>query len=157
MESFLRKEAIFFLKEAPKFELLSALCHDIKMAGLIDDEESFKKAVFDREKLVSTGVGLGIALPHAKMETLNEFFIACGIIKEGTCDWDSLDQLPVKVVFLIGGPADQQMTYLKLLRELTQKIKQKDVRSLLFKAQNTQDVINALNGTHDHGFNTSSS
>lgn len=146
MESFLKKEAIFFLKEAPKFELLSAFCREIKQAGLIDDEEAFRHAVFDREKLVSTGVGLGIALPHAKMETLGEFFVACGILKEGTCDWDSLDQLPVKVIFLIGGPADQQMTYLKLLRELTQKIKQKDVRSLLFKAQTKEDVINALNG-----------
>ena len=145
MESFLKKEAVFFLKEAPKFELLSSLCHQIKEAGLIDDETAFRKAVFDREKLVSTGVGLGIALPHAKMENFSEFFIACGIVKDGTCDWDSIDQLPVKVIFLIGGPADKQMTYLKLLSELTHKIKQKQVRALLFKAQTTQDVLNALN------------
>lgn len=146
MESFLKKEAVFFLKEAPKFELLADFCHQIKSAGLIDDEDAFKKAVFDREKLVSTGVGLGIALPHAKMDALGEFFIACGILKEGTCDWDSIDQLPVKVIFLIGGPSDKQLVYLKLLSELTQKIKQKEVRSLLFKAQTTQDVLNALNG-----------
>lgn len=156
MESFIRNEAIFFLKEAPKFELLSSLCHEIKQAGLIEDEESFRQAVFEREKLVSTGVGLGIALPHAKMQTLDQFFIACGILKEGTCDWDSLDQLPVKVIFLIGGPADKQMTYLKLLRELTQKIKQKDVRSLLFKAQTKQDVINALEESASHGSYSSS-
>lgn len=151
MESFLKKEAVFFLKEAPKFELLSDFCHQIKEAGLIDDEIAFKKAVFDREKLVSTGVGLGIALPHAKMEKLTEFFIACGILNEGTCDWDSIDQLPVKVIFLIGGPADKQMTYLKLLSALTHKIKQKEVRALLFKAQTTQDVLNALNGITCNG------
>jgi len=151
MESFVKKEAVFFLKEAPKFELLQDLCHQIKSAGLIDDEVAFRKAVFDRELLVSTGVGLGIALPHAKMDTLNEFFIACGILKEGTCDWDSIDQLPVKVIFLIGGPSDQQLKYLKLLSMLTQKIKQKHVRSLLFKAQNSEDVINALNEEYSYG------
>jgi PTS system nitrogen regulatory IIA component len=157
MESFLKKEAVFFLDEAPKFELLSAFCHKLKLRGLIDNEEAFKKAVFDREKLVSTGVGLGIALPHAKMETLDEFFIACGILKEGTCDWDSIDQLPVKVIFLIGGPADKQLVYLKLLSELTHKIKQKHVRSLLFKATTTQDVLQALNGKIEHGSDSSSS
>ncbi len=156
MEFALKKKAIFFLKEAPKFELLSDLCHQIKQAGLIDDEKAFTKAVFDREKLVSTGVGLGIALPHAKMDSLDHFFVACGILKEGTCEWDAIDQLPVKVIFLIGGPSDQQLVYLKLLSELTQKIKQKQVRSLLFKAKNTQDVLNALNG-NNHGFDTSSS
>jgi nitrogen PTS system EIIA component len=156
MESFLKKEAVFFLEEAPKYELLADLCHKIKAAGLIEDEDAFKKAVFDREKLVSTGVGLGIALPHAKVDLLSEFFIACGILKDGTCDWDSIDQLPVKVIFLIGGPSDKQLIYLKLLSELTQKIKQKQVRSLLFKARNTQDVLNALNG-QNHGFDTASS
>jgi mannitol/fructose-specific phosphotransferase system IIA component (Ntr-type) len=146
MESFFKKKAIFFLDEAPKFELLAQFCEKIKTAGLIDDVKTFTDAVFDRERLVSTGVGLGIALPHAKMDALNEFFIACGILKQGTCDWDSIDQLPVKVIFLIGGPSNRQLVYLKLLSDLTHRIKQKQVRSLLFKAKTTQDVLNALNG-----------
>ncbi len=141
---YLKTEAIFFLDEAPKFELLVDFCHKLRKAELIDDEKAFREAVFEREKLVSTGVGLGIALPHAKLDALEDFFIACAILKDGTCDWESIDQLPVKVIFLIGGPSNQQLKYLKLLSELTLKIKQKHVRAQLFKAKTRAEVLAAL-------------
>lgn len=144
LSAYLRPDAIFFLDEAPKFELLKALCQKLKASGVIEDQVAFEKAVFERENLVSTGVGMGIALPHAKLDALDDFFIACGILMEGTCDWDSIDQLPVKVIFLIGGPSHQQLKYLKLLSELTQKIKQKSVRQALFKAKTKAEVLEAL-------------
>ena len=69
-----------------------------------------------REKIVSTGIGMGVAIPHAKLPSFDRFFLAVGLqkVKDGI-DWDALDGAPVRLIFMIGGPANQQTDYLKIL------------------------------------------
>jgi PTS system nitrogen regulatory IIA component len=112
---------------------------------LVDQMSGDKKLIFDavmrREKVISTGIGIGIALPHAKLDGLEEFQITIGIVNHDGINWQSIDELPVKLIILICGPDDKHKEYLKLLSELTKKIKQENFRQSLFLAKSREEVV----------------
>jgi len=70
--------------------------------------------MLEREKIVSTGIGMGVAIPHAKLTSVEDFFIAIGILSKGV-QWNALDGGPVRLIFMIGGPDDKQTAYLQIL------------------------------------------
>jgi PTS system nitrogen regulatory IIA component len=120
--------------------VLHQLVHSVQESGKIEDEESFFKAIIEREKIVSTGIGMGVAIPHAKLHSYNHFFIAIGILKKPV-EWNALDGAPVRLVFMIGGPDDKQTEYLQLLSSLTQAIKDEDRRKRLLTLQDPISII----------------
>ena len=85
---------------------------------MTNDPETFKKALFEREKIISTGMGYGIAFPHVKIDAISEFFITVGISEKGV-DWDAFDQMPVHIICLIGGPDNSHNNYLRILAKLS--------------------------------------
>jgi PTS system nitrogen regulatory IIA component len=105
----------------------------------ITDKKAFQKAVFEREAIVSTGIGLEVAIPHAKLTNQDQFFIATAVLGQGV-EWDSLDKLPVRIVFLIGGPQDSQTEYLKILSSLTLAIKDEEKRKKILSSKTPTDV-----------------
>lgn len=109
-------------------------------AGRIPDDAFFLKAILDREQLVTTGIGMGIAIPHAKLPTLDDFFIAITILRRGV-DWKALDGAPVRAVFLIGGPDDKPTEYLKILSGLTTLLNDEERRKKLIHASQVSDVM----------------
>jgi len=106
----------------------------------IDHSKVFD-AVMQRERVVSTGIGIGIAIPHAKIEEIDDFYVAIGIIKNEGVDWDAIDHLPVKLVLLICGPQERHGEYLQLLLKLTKKIKEEETRRALFVAKTEEEVV----------------
>jgi PTS system nitrogen regulatory IIA component len=106
----------------------------------IDHSKVFD-AVMQRERVVSTGIGIGIAIPHAKIEEIDDFYVAIGIIKNEGVDWDAIDHLPVKLVLLICGPQERHGEYLQLLSKLTKKIKEEETRRALFVAKTEEEVV----------------
>lgn len=107
----------------------------------IPDEVAFYQAILARENVISTGIGMGIAIPHAKMESIDEFFIVIGIHKGSGIDWNGIDGLPVKLVFMIGGPQNSHKEYLKLLSQLTSFLKEERKRETLIRAKNAEEVV----------------
>ena len=107
----------------------------------LDDTEAFRQAIFQRERLVSTGIGMGVAIPHAKMKSFSDFFIVVGIQRKKGLDWNGLDKIPVKLIFMIGGPEDRQTEYLQILSLLTAAIKDAELRKELLKAACSEEVI----------------
>jgi nitrogen PTS system EIIA component len=131
---------VFFLESESRDDTLKELVHLIYTAGKITDEEAFLKAIMQREKLISTGIGMGVAIPHAKLHTYDKFFISICILKKAI-DWNSLDGAPVRLVFMIGGPDDKKTEYLQLLSELTHIIKEKEKRKALLSTNDPQAII----------------
>ncbi len=121
-------------------ETLHHLVHQIYEAGKIEDEEAFYQAIIEREKIVSTGIGMGVAIPHAKLPAYDQFFIALGILQRPV-DWHALDGAPVRLVFMIGGPDDKQTEYLQILSSLTQAIKDEERRKKLLTLQQPSAMI----------------
>ena len=142
ISSFLDHKNILFLTEESRDGALAKLVDSLLDSGKIDDKESFYEAIIERENVVSTGVGLGIAIPHAKKTHYKNFFIAIGIQKSKGLEWDSLDKSLVRLILMIGGPEDRQNDYLKILSKLTSVIRNEKDRKSIIQAESTDDILN---------------
>lgn len=136
-------DRIVWLSSDTKEEVLRELVDVISRAPQIGDRDELLKAVLEREKIMSTGIGLGIAVPHAKIGSVSDFVIAMGISRKGV-EFDSLDNKPVHIVVMIAGPADQQDRYIRILAKVVLALKDPKVRETVLKAETPQEVLRAL-------------
>jgi len=136
-------DRIVWLSSDTKEEVLRELVDVISRAPQIGDRDELLKAVLEREKIMSTGIGLGIAVPHAKIGSVSDFVIAIGISRKGV-EFDSLDNKPVHIVVMIAGPADQQDRYIRILAKVVLALKDPKVRETVLKAETPQEVLRAL-------------
>jgi nitrogen PTS system EIIA component len=145
LHKYLDEKHISFLEgiESKKDALLS-LIGLLEKGNKLKCKDSFYQAIIDREKLISTGIGLGVAIPHAKLDGYEDFFIAIGISHKKGISWDSLDNLPVKLIFMIGGPEKMQTKYLQILSHLTSVIRQENIRKQLLKTRDVKQLIDLL-------------
>jgi len=137
---YLDQKLVTFLGVETRDEALRAMVEVVSTSGKIQNKEDFFKAIVDREEIVSTGIGMGVAIPHSKLPTYDDFFISIGILKKGV-DWNALDGAPVRIVFLIGGPDDKQTEYLQILSGLTVAIKDEERRKKLLTLNSPEDII----------------
>ena len=142
MEELLRSDQVFFLDTSTKDETLAEM---IARLDFFEEKgrEEFAVALHQREKLVSTGLGMGVAIPHARLPSLNKFFIAIAILKQGV-DWQALDGLPVRIVVMVGGPAGRPGDYLQVLSRLTLALKSEECRKKILQLSNQQEIVNLL-------------
>ncbi len=146
LSSYLDEMLVCFLEAKTRDEALLYMVERLAHARQLEDASVFYRAVIEREQIVSTGVGQGVAIPHAKLPGCDRFFIAVGIQKGEGLDWGALDGSPVNLIFLIGGPDNRPTEYLKLLSGLTFAAKDEQRRKQLFKAQQPQEVVDLFKG-----------
>lgn len=137
---YMNRELIAFIDADLRDDVLRKLVDVVYEAGKIQDKDQFFNAILDREKIVSTGIGMGVAIPHAKLHSYDHFFIAIGFLKKPV-DWKSLDGTPVRIVFMIGGPDDKQTEYLQILSHLTHAIKDEELRKKLLNLSEKSEII----------------
>jgi PTS system nitrogen regulatory IIA component len=141
ISNYLDERLVLFLNAGSRDEALEQLVNLLEKAGKLKNSKVFHEAILEREKIVSTGIGLGVAIPHAKLQGYDEFFIAIGIQAKNGIEWNALDSSPVRLIFMIGGPENKQTEYLKILSHLTMAIKHEERRKKLLKAYDAKDVI----------------
>ena len=130
---------IAILDGGAKNEILGRLIELSRSDELVQDFEKFRKEVLQRESIVSTGIGMGVAIPHVKTKSVRSFFITVGVFRKGV-DWDSLDGKPVHIAFLIGGPENHQ-EYLQILAKLTLIIRNEQKRRAIVEASSPEQVL----------------
>ncbi len=143
---YLDKRLVVFLEVDTQREALLELVNVLDRENKLLDKDQFFDAILEREKIVSTGIGLGLAVPHAKLEGYPDFFIAIGVQSKKGIDWNTLDGAPVRIIFMIGGPGNQQTEYLKILSSLTLAIKNEERRKKILKAKTPQEIIELFHG-----------
>lgn len=141
ISKYLDERLVLFLNAESRDEALEQMIALLNRAKKLKDPKIFHDAILEREKIVSTGIGLGVAIPHAKLQGYNDFFIAIGIQSKKGIEWNALDGAPVRLIFLIGGPENKQTEYLQILSHLTMAIKNEERRKKLLKSYDTHDVI----------------
>ncbi|KIC76173.1 hypothetical protein DB42_EA00450 [Neochlamydia sp. EPS4] len=127
ISKYLDSRNILFMSAEDRDEALHAMVENLHQNRFLHDKEAFYQAILEREKVVSTGIGMGVAIPHAKLKGYESFFIAIGILQKGV-DWNSLDGSPVRIIIMIGGPDDKQTEYLQILSALTTAVKDENRR-----------------------------
>lgn len=137
---YLDPKLVMFLEASHRDEVLALMIDRVFSLGKIDDKKRFFDAIVSREEIVSTGIGMGVAIPHSKFSNCRDFFIVIGILKNGV-DWHSLDGGLVRIIFLIGGPDDKQTEYLQLLSSLTLAIKNEEMRKKMLTLNSAEAMM----------------
>lgn len=137
----LTKELIILdLKAKTKLEVIESLANLALQNNKVNNAESFIKAVLAREAEYSTGVGFQIAIPHGKDESILEPVLLYARVQD--VDWQSMDDQPVKAVFMIGVPAQSEgQIHLQILAKLSRSLMKDEFREALFKAQSKEEVL----------------
>jgi PTS system nitrogen regulatory IIA component len=146
----LKKELVFFSNLAKKKDNLEALIRLVKNENLVEDAETLRRSVFSREELMSTGIGLGIAVPHVRIEDIQNIIIAIGINKNGIEDYDSLDGEPVRLVIMIIAGEKQHKEYLILLSQIVKILKKNSMIGKLLEAKRAEEVIGLMSGNFNN-------
>ena len=101
------------------------------------------QALKDREAMMSTGIGNGIAIPHAKLEGLNKLILLFARSQVGV-NFQALDDAPVNLIFLVIGPLTNASEYMKLLAAISALLKKKKIRNALIAAKDKAEIIAAI-------------
>jgi fructose-specific phosphotransferase system IIA component len=125
-----------FEKQGIIEELINVMDHEHK----IQDHNKVLQAVLEREKMMSTGIGNGVAIPHGKSQGVEELAVALGITSQEV-NFDSLDGKPVRIVFLLVGPEKASSTHIKMLSRISRLLNQAAFRQKLIQAQSSADVM----------------
>lgn len=145
ISNYLDPRLVLFLDAEKRDDVLLELVGQLNTLSKLKNADLFYEALQKREQIVSTGIGLGVAIPHAKLEGYDDFFIAIGIHRKGV-EWNALDGAPVRLIFMIGGPDNKQTEYLKILSLLTLAIKSEERRKKMVKAKSADEVLQLFAG-----------
>jgi fructose-specific phosphotransferase system IIA component len=133
----------FDLKGKTKNEIIEELVNIASRSKLVKDKDEVLKAVLEREKLVTTGVGYGVAFPHAKTKAIKGIVIAFGRSKAGI-DFDAMDKKPVHLFFLIAAPEDAIGAHLNVMARLSYLMKSEKNRDILMKISSPKELLELL-------------
>ena len=133
----------FDLKSTNKEAVIEELIEILNKDGKLKDKDKFKEAVIKREKDYSTGIGMGVAIPHGKDSSVQEPALTFGISREGI-DFESMDDEKAHIFFLIAVPENSDNLHLQVLSQISRRLMHTEVRERLFKAQNYQEVLEAF-------------
>jgi fructose PTS system EIIBC or EIIC component len=144
----LRKETIALdLQASSKPAVIDELVYVLDQSGNLQDAEEFKKAILNREAQSTTGIGEGIAIPHAKTTAVKSPAIAFGKSTAGI-DYESLDGAPAHLFFMIAATEGANQTHLEALSRLSSMLMDENVRQSLVNASTKEEVLDIIN-LHD--------
>lgn len=138
-----REAVILELGSRDKEGAIRELTQPLALAGLVADTEGFVAAILRRENLESTGVGLGVAIPHARTDTVSTTVLAFGRSAAGI-DFASLDGKPSHLVFLIAAPESAKRDYISTLARVSGLLRRSEVRVGLNKAKTIEEIYTVL-------------
>ena len=144
LSNYIDKDLIFLLKEEKKKKVLLQMIDYICENKELNNKENINEAIFYRESLMSTGIGLGIAVPHVRIKGIKEPVVAVGIQREGIPDYETIDNIPVKIVVLIIAGEGQHKEYIRILSLIVTKLKQSEVREKLIEAKSKKELFEIL-------------
>ena len=129
------------LEAASKEDALIRLTELLYQSGALSDKDAFLQDVLEREKISTTGIGNGIAIPHGKSASVIETTVAIGRLTEET-EWESVDDKPVKLVVLLAvNDEDRTGNHVRLLSQMARKLASEESCKRLLNAESTEEII----------------
>ncbi len=144
LEDALERDSIIeSLGGAEKREVLDEMVTDLceKVTGL--NKEKLLEVLLEREKLGSTGIGYGVAIPHGKMKDLKKIVVSFARSRKGV-DFQATDEKPVHLFFLIVAPENSTASHLKILSDISCILKESDLRKKLQRARDKDEIYRII-------------
>jgi len=140
----LRPERVIIVDRATKAEALDRLIDVLAATPEVRSRQDLAEGIHHRERLMSTGIGLGCGVPHVRLDSVSEPVMAVGIFPGGVEGYDSLDGKTVRVVFMVAAGTGQHELHLRLLAQIGEFMKDERVVDELLKAQTPAAAYAAL-------------
>ena len=146
LSTILELNRVVILEKATKQEVLDLLIDKLADTDFVKSKADLQTGIYEREELMSTGIGLNLGIPHVRMSSIRDLALAVALVKNGIDDYESLDSSVVKLVFMIVAREDQHAAHLKLLSHLSSNLKTDEIRENLLKAESEEELYAYLGG-----------
>ena len=144
IKSVLTEDNVLFIDCETKEEALSLLIDKVSEGLTARDKQEITDGIFHREKLMSTGIGLGIAVPHVRLPSLNNISMVAALHKGGIDSYGSIDGKGVNFIFMIVAGKEQHSEHIKLLSAISRTLKNETLRKELFNAESISEFYNLI-------------
>ena len=144
MASILSRERIAFIEAAYKEAAFTHLVDLMATSPQIHDRNQLLEQLFQREELMSTGIGMGIGVPHVRLNTVDDLVVAFGICREPVVDYTSLDDEPIRLIAMIAVNSDQHAKHIRALSAVTGILKDKAIRMAVLAAESPDQAYDLL-------------
>ena len=131
------------LKQGTKSEVIRELTGLAAHSGRVDSTEKLLSALIARETIQTTGIGHGMAIPHATAEGVKGLVLVLGIKKEGV-EFDSLDQMPVHLIFLLAGEPRLQTSFLSILSKISRFFRKEEFRNQIIHSTSAAEILSLI-------------
>lgn len=144
VENLVSPDRIIFLNYAKKRDALVALADNLAGAPQVKSRQELSAEILRREELMSTAIGRGIAIPHVRLSSITDLVVSVGISHCDIIDFQSLDDVPVRLLFMIAAAYNQHAYYLQTLSFFSARIKSGELRSALLATTTPQAAYELL-------------
>ena len=131
------------LAKTAKDEVINAMIDVLSQSSKVADKEKVRTAIFEREKIMSTGVGNGFAIPHGKTDGVSDIVAAFGVTAQ-PIDYQALDGKPVRLIFVLVGRENMVGPHIKLLSRISRLMNKEEFRNKLMEIKTPKEVIEAF-------------
>jgi PTS system fructose-specific IIC component len=131
------------LKGSTKETVINEMVDLVSNSNKVLDKEKVRDAIFEREKIMTTGVGNGFAIPHGKTDAITDIIAAFGI-SDNPIDYQALDEKPVRLLFLLVGKENMVGPHIKLLSRISRLMNKEEFRQKLLNLRSAAEVIEII-------------
>lgn len=144
LRDIIREELVLVpLEEQTQEGVIREIIRFLSVGNFIDDPNHIFDIVMERERILSTGIGSGIAIPHGKSNNIEEPIVVLGISKKGI-DYKSLDKKEVYLVFLLLTPENDKGMHIRLLSRISRLLNKKECRLALMEAESVKKAVEII-------------
>lgn len=144
VKNILSPDRIVFLNHSTKHDALVALALNLSTAPQVKNGQELTTEILKREELMSTAIGRGIAIPHVRLASVTDLVMAVGISKTDIIDFNTIDDTPVRLLFMIAAAYNQHSYYLQTLSFFSSRLKNQELRDGLLAVETPMDAYNLL-------------
>lgn len=144
VKNILSPERIVFMNHQTKHDSLVRLAQNLATAPQVKDAKELEAEILKREELMSTSIGRGLAIPHVRLSSVTDLVMSVGISKCDIIGFQPVDEIPVRILFMIAAAYNQHSYYLKTLSFFSAKLKDVSLREALLNSESPMDAYNLL-------------
>lgn len=131
------------LLKKDKTEIIGELIDILEPGGILYDKNKVLEAVLEREKIMSTGIGNSVAIPHGKSPEVKELTVSMGVTAQDV-DFESLDGKPVRIIFMLVGPEKPASLHIKMLSRISRLCNQPALRKKIIESKSPLEILNLI-------------
>lgn len=144
VKNILSPDRIIFLNHSTKHDALVALANNLSTAPQVKNAQELSVEILKREELMSTAIGRGIAIPHVRLPSVTDLVMSVGISHTDIIDFQAIDDVPVRLLFMIAAAYNQHSYYLQTLAFFSSKLKSQELRDSLLAVKNPMEAYELL-------------